>query len=141
MPTTATRCAPIRPSKWRSVASPRAAPSSAPSRPCAGSSTRPDPAAGSPERPPVVPLERRAPKRMMAAMVELFCDSFDDVPRRIVLDIDDTEDRVHGGQQLALFHAHYDSTCSLPIHIYEATTGKPVAGLLRPGKKRAVGTA
>jgi hypothetical protein len=44
-------------------------------------------------------------KRMMAAMVALFCDSFDDVPRRIVLDIDDTEDRVHGGQQLALFHA------------------------------------
>src|SRR5688572_7663097 len=38
-------------------------------------------------------------KRMMAAMVELFCDSFDDVPRRLVLDIDDTEDRVHGGQQ------------------------------------------
>jgi hypothetical protein len=35
-------------------------------------------------------------KRMMAAMVELFCDSFDDVPRRLVLDIDDTEDRVHG---------------------------------------------
>ena len=35
-------------------------------------------------------------KRMMAAMVELFCDSFDEVPRRIVLDIDNTEDRVHG---------------------------------------------
>ncbi len=31
-------------------------------------------------------------KRMMAAMVELFCDSFEQVPRRIVLDIDDTED-------------------------------------------------
>jgi hypothetical protein len=73
-------------------------------------------------------------KRMMAAMVELFCDSFDDVPRRLVLDIDDTEDRVHGGQQLALFHAHYDSRCFLPIHIYEATTGKPVAVILRPGK-------
>jgi Transposase DDE domain group 1 len=28
-------------------------------------------------------------KRMMAAMVELFCDSFDQVPRRILLDIDD----------------------------------------------------
>jgi Transposase DDE domain group 1 len=73
-------------------------------------------------------------KRMMAAMVELFCDSFEEVPRRIVLDIDDTEDRVHGGQQLALFHAHYDSRCFLPIHIYEATTGKPVAVILRPGK-------
>jgi hypothetical protein len=66
-------------------------------------------------------------KRMMATMVELFCDSFQEVPRRIVLDIDDTEDRAHGRQQLSLFHAHYDSRCFLPIHIYEATTGKPVA--------------
>jgi hypothetical protein len=65
-------------------------------------------------------------KRMMAAMVDLFCDSFTQVPERIVLDIDDTEDTVHGGQQLALFNAHYDSHCFLPIHIYEATTGKPV---------------
>ena len=73
-------------------------------------------------------------KRMMAAMIDLFCDSFDRVPRRILLDIDDTEDRVHGGQQLALWNAHYDSRCFLPIHIYEATTGKPVAVILRPGK-------
>jgi Transposase DDE domain group 1 len=73
-------------------------------------------------------------KRMMAAMVALFCDSFAEVPRRILLDIDDTEDRVHGGQQLALFNAHYDSRCFLPIHIYEANTGKPVAVVLRPGK-------
>jgi hypothetical protein len=73
-------------------------------------------------------------KRMMAAMVELFCDSFEQVPRRIVLDIDDTEDRVHGDQELALFHAHYDGRCFLPIHVYEAVTGKPVAVILRPGK-------
>jgi hypothetical protein len=63
-------------------------------------------------------------KRMMAAMVELFCDSFDQALRRILLGIDDTEDRAHGdlaverAQRLPLF---------LPIHIYEATTGKPVA--------------
>jgi Transposase DDE domain group 1 len=82
----------------------------------------------------VVALKRRALKRMMAAMVGLFCDSFAEVPRRIVLDIDDTEDRVHGRQQLSLFHAHYDSRCFLPMHIYEATTGKPVAVILRPGK-------
>jgi len=73
-------------------------------------------------------------KRMMAAMVQLFCDSFRVVPRRIVLDIDDTEDRVHGRQQLSLFHAHYDSRCFLPIHVYEAGSGKPVAVILRPGK-------
>src|SRR3954463_12267862 len=89
-------------------------------------------------QPSISRLENRpgpvALKRMMAAMVELFCDSFEQVPRRILLDIDDTEDRVHGGQQLALFNAHYDSRCFLPIHIYEATTGKPVAIILRPGK-------
>ena len=73
-------------------------------------------------------------KRMMAAMIELFCDSFSEVPRRIVLDIDDTEDRVHGRQELALFHAYYDGRCFLPIHIYEAISGKPVAVILRPGK-------
>ena len=73
-------------------------------------------------------------KRMMAAMVDGFCESFDQVPRRILLDIDDTEDRVHGGQQLSLFNAHYDSRCFLPIHIYEASSGKPVAVILRPGK-------
>jgi hypothetical protein len=73
-------------------------------------------------------------KRMMAAMVELFCDSFEQVPRRIVLDIDDTCDPAHGQQQLSLFHAHYGERCFLPIHIYEATTGKPVAVILRPGK-------
>src|SRR6201995_3513420 len=73
-------------------------------------------------------------KRMMVTMIDVFCDSFDPVPRRILLDIDDTEDAVHGGQQLALFNAHYDSRCFLPIHIYEATTGKPVAVILRAGK-------
>jgi hypothetical protein len=73
-------------------------------------------------------------KRMMAAMIDLFCDSFAQVPERIVLDIDDTEDAVHGAQQLALFNAHYDGHCFLPIHIYEAGSGKPVAIFLRPGK-------
>jgi len=73
-------------------------------------------------------------KRMMAAMVELFCDSYGTVPRRLVLDIDDTEDQTHGGQQLSLFNAHHDSHCFMPIHIYEAISGKPVAVFLRPGK-------
>jgi hypothetical protein len=73
-------------------------------------------------------------KRMMAAMLALFCDSFERAPQRLVLDIDDTEDRTYGGQQLSLFNAHHDSHCFMPIHIYEATTGKPVAVFLRPGK-------
>lgn len=72
--------------------------------------------------------------RMLAAMVALFCDSFDCVPKRITLDIDDTWDAAHGTQQLSLFHAHYDGYGFLPIHIYEATSGKPVAAIFRAGK-------
>jgi|TARA_B100000315_G_scaffold179209_1_gene167900 hypothetical protein len=73
--------------------------------------------------------------RMGLSMIDLFCESFDRVPDRIVLDIDDTSDTVHGGQQLALFNAHYDDYCFQPIHIFEAATGKPVLSLLRPGKR------
>lgn len=77
----------------------------------------------------------RALARMGLKMIDLFCASFAHVPERIVLDIDDTHDAVHGGQQLALFNAHYDEYCFQPIHIFEATTGKPVLSLLRPGKR------
>ncbi|KKK53399.1 hypothetical protein LCGC14_3095190, partial [marine sediment metagenome] len=73
--------------------------------------------------------------RMGLSMIDLFCDSFKTVRERIVLDIDDTNDAVHGGQQLALFNAHYDNYCFQPIHIFEAATGKPVLSLLRPGKR------
>ena len=73
--------------------------------------------------------------RMGLSLIDLFCDSFKAVPTRIVLDIDDTADRVHGGQQLALFNAHYDDYCFQPIHIYDAASGKPILSLLRPGKR------
>ncbi|MBU6298860.1 MAG: IS1380 family transposase [Alphaproteobacteria bacterium] len=72
--------------------------------------------------------------RMMATMVNLFCQSFRHAPASIMLDIDDTFDAVHGGQQLSLFNTHYDERCFLPIHIYEAGSGKPVAVILRPGE-------
>ncbi len=77
----------------------------------------------------------RALARMGLTMIDLFCDSFERVPQRIVLDIDDTPDAVHGGQQLALFNAHYGEYCFQPIHIFDAATGKPVLSLLRPGKR------
>ena len=73
--------------------------------------------------------------RMGLAMIDLFCDSFARVPARIILDIDDTADTVHGDQQLSLFNAHYDAYCFQPIHIFDAATGKPVLSLLRPGKR------
>jgi hypothetical protein len=75
--------------------------------------------------------------RAMAAMVDQFCESYRRAPSSITLDIDDTFDAVHGHQQLLLFNAHYDERCFLPIHIYEGTSGKPVAVILREGKTPA----
>ena len=72
--------------------------------------------------------------RLMRAMVDQFCASYSRAPASIILDIDDTFDAVHGRQQLSLFNAHYDERCFLPIHIYEGTSGKPVAVILRSGK-------
>jgi hypothetical protein len=72
--------------------------------------------------------------RLMQAMVDQFCASYGRAPGSIILDIDDTFDAVHGHQQLSLFNAHYDERCFLPIHIYEGTSGKPVAVILRSGK-------
>jgi hypothetical protein len=43
-------------------------------------------------------------------------------------------DAMRGRQQLALFNAHYDERCILLIHIYEGTSGKRVALILRTGK-------
>lgn len=77
----------------------------------------------------------RALARMGLRMIDLFCDSFPRPPAQIVLDIDDTIDRTHGGQQLALFNTHADGHCFQPIHIFEAATGRPVAFLLRPGRR------
>ena len=77
----------------------------------------------------------RALVRIGLGQIDLYCRSFARPPARIVLDIDDTDDPVHGQQELALFNAHYDCTCFQPIHIFDGLTGKPVLSLLRPGKR------
>src|SRR5947209_4520566 len=72
--------------------------------------------------------------RLIGVMVDLYCTSYTTPPAAVTLDIDDTVDVVHGHQQLALFNAHYDERCFLPIHVYDTATSRPVAVLLRPGK-------
>lgn len=72
--------------------------------------------------------------RLGHVLVDLWLSSYDAPPASVTLDIDDTLDVVHGHQQLALFNAHYDERCFLPIHIYDTATGRPVAMILRPGK-------
>ncbi len=56
------------------------------------------------------------------------------VPKRITLDIDDTFDAVHGGQQLRLFNAHYDEYGFQPIVVFDGE-GRFVTAVLRPAKR------
>ena len=72
--------------------------------------------------------------RLGRALVEVYCGSFRQVPKRIVLDIDDTFDAVYGGQQLRLFNAHYDDYGFQPIVVFDAD-GRFVAAVLRPAKR------
>jgi hypothetical protein len=76
----------------------------------------------------------RALLRLGRALVEQYCASFRQVPKRIVLDIDDTFDRVHGGQQLRLFNAYHDDYGFQPIVVFDGE-GRFVTALLRPGKR------
>lgn len=75
--------------------------------------------------------DRHALLRMGRAMIDHYCQSFRQVPRRIVLDIDDTFDAVHGGQQLRLFNAHHDDYGFQPIVVFDGD-GRMIAALLRP---------
>ncbi len=72
--------------------------------------------------------------RMARAMVGLYCGSFRQVPQRIVLDVDDTFDAVHGEQQLRLFNAHYDGYGFQPIVVFDGE-GRLVAAMLRPATR------
>jgi hypothetical protein len=76
----------------------------------------------------------RALLRMARAMVGLYCTSFRQVPRRIVLDVDDTFDAAHGEQQLRFFNAYYDEYGFQPIVVFDGE-GRPVAAMLRPARR------
>jgi hypothetical protein len=99
----------------------------------------PDSGAGLPSQPTISRLENladvRALYRIGLGMIDLFCRTYTTAPGSIVLDIDDTDDRVHGGQQLALFNTHAGGYCFQPIHIFEGNSGKPILSLIRPGKR------
>ena len=76
----------------------------------------------------------RALLRLGRGLIEQYCASFRQVPKRIVLDVDDTFDRVHGGQQLRLFNAYHDDYGFQPIVVFDGE-GRFVTALLRPGKR------
>jgi hypothetical protein len=86
--------------------------------------------------------DKRGLLRLAAALIDQYCGSFGQVPRRIVLDIDDAPafagaglfDRVHGGQQLRLFNAFHNDYGFQPIVVCDGE-GRFVTAMLRPGRR------
>ena len=94
-----------------------------------------------PSQPTISRLENLADVKTLykigIGFIDHYCRSYATPPDRIELDIDDTNDLVHGGQQLALFNTHAGGHCFQPMLIFEAISGKPILSLMRPGKRPA----
>jgi hypothetical protein len=58
------------------------------------------------------------PQAIETAFVELFVDAHPHPPAQIVLDLDATDDPLHGHQEGRFFHGYYDCYCYLPLYIF-----------------------
>jgi hypothetical protein len=50
-------------------------------------------------------------------MVDLFVEAHPRAPKSIVLDLDSTDDPIHGAQEGRFFHGYYGGYCYLPLYI------------------------
>jgi hypothetical protein len=55
---------------------------------------------------------------MQRLFVDLFLDAHDKPPTQITLDLDATDDPLHGHQEGRFFHGYYDCYCYLPLYIF-----------------------
>ena len=76
--------------------------------------------------------------RMAVVLLKQFIASYDSPPKVIVLDVDDTEDRVHGQQEQARYDGYYGGYCFMPLHLYAGLSGRLITTILKA--KRFTGT-
>src|SRR5277367_5090762 len=50
--------------------------------------------------------------------VDLFLEAHAKAPKQITLDLDATDDPLHGDQEGRFFHAYYDCYCYLPLYVF-----------------------
>jgi hypothetical protein len=82
-------------------------------------------------------VDYKALRRLSDALVDVFIARHKDhPPKRIVIDIDATEDPTHGQQEFQFFNKFYDCHCYLPLLVFGMCDGSPMeilAAVLRPG--------
>ena len=68
--------------------------------------------------------------RIETYLVDVFVQQQQTPPARLVLDLDATDDPVHGHQLGKFFHGYYDCDCYLPLYIF--CGDHPLCATLRP---------
>src|SRR5580692_4376109 len=58
------------------------------------------------------------PVAIKRLFVDLFLEAHERPPREIILDLDATDDPVHGEQEGRFFHGYYDCYCYLPLYVF-----------------------
>ncbi len=58
------------------------------------------------------------PMAIRRLLVDLFVEAHECPPQQIVLDLDATDDPVHGEQEGRFFHGYYDCYCYLPLYVF-----------------------
>ncbi len=58
------------------------------------------------------------PKEIERAFVDIFLASYKKPPKQIILDMDVTDDQVHGNQEGAFFNPYYKGVCYAPLYIF-----------------------
>jgi hypothetical protein len=58
------------------------------------------------------------PVALKRLLVDLFLEAHERMPNEIVLDLDATDDPVHGNQEGRFFHGYYDCYCYLPLYVF-----------------------
>jgi hypothetical protein len=58
------------------------------------------------------------PKEIEKAFVDIFLESYKKPPKQIILDMDVTDDPVHGNQEGAFFNTYYKGVCYAPLYIF-----------------------
>jgi hypothetical protein len=58
------------------------------------------------------------PAAIESLFVDLFLDAHKKAPKQIILDLDATDDPLHGNQEGKFFHGYYDCYCYLPLYIF-----------------------
>jgi Transposase DDE domain group 1 len=51
-------------------------------------------------------------------LVDVFLDAYERAPKQIILDLDATDDPLHGAQEGRFFHGYYDCYCYLPLYVF-----------------------